>query len=57
MGVDIFSDGNTSMTHVPGDDSHLYPRFPGCGGVLVAQTVRGLLASNALAHITDGLRS
>ena len=40
MGVDIFGYCDTSMTHVPGDDTHLDPRFPGGGGVLVAQAVR-----------------
>ena len=40
MGVDIFGYCDASMTHVPGDDTHLDPRFPGGGGVLVAQAVR-----------------
>ena len=37
MGVDIFSDGNTSMAHILRYNTHIDPRFPGGGGVLVAQ--------------------
>ena len=46
MGVDIFSDGNTSMAHILRYNTHIDPRFPGGGGVLVAQAVRGNPVAN-----------